>query len=179
MKSKEVLQNKRELANVFRVLMSVSSRISRSFSSLQTSSHLEWYKMRDFFLGQNYVNQDISRALELAAACQHPDAVYLSKILVAKDICKKEQARALFLSQPADDARELCFSELIISRDSWEWDAHRIKPSAELGFAFAQARAVELTFDGEERFQLAQASAGQRERDGFNVMGFLCLGVAF
>jgi hypothetical protein len=39
--------------------------VERFFSCLKQG---DWYKIRDIFFGQNYVQQDIQRALELAAS---------------------------------------------------------------------------------------------------------------
>jgi hypothetical protein len=42
---------------------------------------LAWYKIRDTLLGENHVEQDIRKALELASVCEHPHAVWLTKLL--------------------------------------------------------------------------------------------------
>jgi hypothetical protein len=42
---------------------------------------LTWYKFRDMIVGANDVQQDIKRALELAAFCKYPNAVWLTKLM--------------------------------------------------------------------------------------------------
>lgn len=42
--------------------------------SQMSDSLLEWYRIRDLFLGRNEVAQDVGAALELARNCKHPDA---------------------------------------------------------------------------------------------------------
>jgi hypothetical protein len=52
--------------------------------------HLEqlvaWFKIRDVFFGENYVEQDIKKALELASVCEHPNAVWLTKLFDEHDV---------------------------------------------------------------------------------------------
>lgn len=155
--------------------MSVSSRSSTIFS-LFTPDELalerEWLKIRDLLLGLNNVAQDVKRALELAALCQHRDAVYLTEIFAGKGVNTKEQAREVFLAQPEDEARALCFSELVLSDDIDDWDLLRVRRSAELGFAFGQAMMEDVTKDADQKFRFAQISARKRERDGFRLLGF-------
>ena len=154
--------------------MSVSSRPSPAlslFSPDDSTLACDWYKIRDLFFGRNVVDQDITRALQLSAACQHPDAVYLTKIFDEKDVRTKEEAKEVFLAQAGNDARALCFSEVVMSDFYGAWDMQRVRRSAELGFAFAQARMAEET-DREEMFRHALVSAAQCERDGLYLLGY-------
>jgi hypothetical protein len=59
---------------------------------------LNWYKIRDTLLGQNCCKQDIKRALELASVCEHPNAVWLTKLFCGHDVTSHEEAREVFLS---------------------------------------------------------------------------------
>ena len=43
-------------------------------SSIDLTTQLEYYVIRDTLLGHNFVEQDVKRALELASTCKHPDA---------------------------------------------------------------------------------------------------------
>jgi hypothetical protein len=52
---------------------------SKTFS-LRSSRTPCWYKIRDKLLGQNCVEPDIKEALELASVCEHPNAVWLTKL---------------------------------------------------------------------------------------------------
>ena len=47
--------------------------IIMSSSSEDLALKLEWYEIRDVLFGDNYKNQDVKRALELAATCRHPE----------------------------------------------------------------------------------------------------------
>ncbi len=128
---------------------------------------LEWLNIRDLFLGQNEVQQDVPRALLLAASCEHADALWLTKILDGKSVKTKEGARDIFCSLGDDDARGLCFAELIMTPHVVRWNMQRVRRSAELGYAFGQAM---VYTNGEELFKLANASTIQRERDGFRKL---------
>jgi hypothetical protein len=57
-------------------------------------------------------------------------------------------------------------------RDKWDRDdLAPLRRSAELGFAFAQARMAEKT-EGDEKFKFAELAAAQGERDGFFLLGW-------
>jgi hypothetical protein len=128
---------------------------------------LEWYKIRDTFLGENGVSLNIPLALELASTCQHPDARWLTEACAGKDVKTWKDVKRIFSGQ--NDARALCFLWVFTGADD-----SLLYRSAELGFAFAQARMAEQT-EGEEKFKFAQLAAAQGERDGFYRLG-LCFG---
>ncbi len=155
--------------------MSVSS-CSRSlihsiFSPNELAVELEWLKIRDLFLGQNRIDQDVKRALKLASASRHHDAVYLTKLFEGKDILRNQQAKEVFLAQPDDDARALCFSELVMGSNRHKWSKLRLKRSAELGFAFGQAKFAEA-LNPRRMFPWNRMSSALRERDGFLWLGY-------
>jgi hypothetical protein len=50
-----------------------------------SSSHLEWYKIRDTFFGHNNFSQNIPLALEMTSFCDHPDARWLAEACTGKD----------------------------------------------------------------------------------------------
>jgi len=128
---------------------------------------LEWYGIRDFLLGRNHKKQDVKRAHELAATCRHPDAQWLTGLCSGKDVKTMKEAKAVFLAQGNDDARALCFAALV---DAENEDAPRLRRSAEMGFAFAQARMCFYT-GGLECFTFASRAAAQGEREGFFYLG--------
>jgi len=139
-----------------------------SFSSSDDLAlKLEWYEIRDLLLGKNFKKQDVKRALELAATCRHPDAKWLTGVYEGKDVKTWEEARAVFLAQGNDDARALCFAALV---DEWNLDIPRLRRSAEMGFAFAQAW-MSCHTEELERFSLASRAAAQGEREGFFYLG--------
>jgi hypothetical protein len=47
---------------------------------------LAWYKIRDTFSGDNVVEEDIKKALELGSACEHPNAVWMRKLFGGREM---------------------------------------------------------------------------------------------
>jgi hypothetical protein len=139
--------------------MSVSNLHSRK----ELLQLLEWYKIRDTLLGGNHAKIDVKKALELAAACEHPDAVWLTKLFGGRDVNTKEEAIQAFLCCE-NDLRALCFAAFLGGI------AVEIRRSADLGDAVAQAWMACRT-EGEEGFRWAEKSAAQGERNGFYALG--------
>jgi hypothetical protein len=135
-------------------------------NSIPIATLLEWYKIRDTFFGENNVSQNIPLALELAKACQHPDAQWLLEACAGKDVTTKEDAKRIFPTLDQNDARALCFAWILGDRR----DFTPLRRSAELGFAFAQALLAERSL-GVEKFKFAQLASAQGERDGFFSFG--------
>jgi TPR repeat protein len=136
---------------------------------------LEWYKIRDTFFGENCVSQNIPLALELAAACQHPDARWLSEVCAGKKVTTRKNAKRVFSALGENDARALCFAWFCGDRKDYA-PLHR---SASLGFAFAQAVLAGRS-SGEKMFKFAQMAAAQGERLGVFWLGAcLCNGLGF
>jgi hypothetical protein len=127
---------------------------------------LEWYEIRDRFLGENNQTQNIQKALTLAASCAHPDAQWLSSVCSGRDVRSLRGAAEVFGFFGETDARALCFAWLCGNLE----DLAPLRRSATLGCAFAQAFLAGKSF-GTERFALAQSSALQGERDGFYWLG--------
>jgi hypothetical protein len=140
-------------------------------SSSDLALKLEWYEIRDFLLGENRRARDVKRSLQLAATCQHPEAQWLAELFAGKDVHIVEAVREVFLAH--DDARALCFSSIFL----FPFDDARLRRSAELGYAFAQAKMAGLVFfhgaaADERSFAFAQRAALQGERDGFALLGY-------
>jgi TPR repeat protein len=133
---------------------------------------LEWYKIRDTFCGHNFVSQNIPLALELASACDHPDARWLTEACAGKDVTTREDVKRVFSALGQNDARALCFL--------WCFgvgDLGCLRRSAEHGFAFAQALMADRT-RGEERFKFAELAAAAGERAGCYELGWcFCSGI--
>jgi TPR repeat protein len=136
-----------------------SHRRQRSREDFQQS--LAWYMIRDLFFGQHYVEQNLKKALGLAAVCGHPNAVWLTKLFAGRDVGSPEEARHVFLGCEGDP-RAVCFAALLAGSNDG------IRRAADLGDALAQAR---IAMRGEERFRWAQKSSAQGERDGFVCLG--------
>jgi hypothetical protein len=122
-----------------------------------------WYKIRDLCFGHNNVEINFEKALELAAVCLHPNAVWLTKLFDGRSASTLELATLVF-RECENDARALCFAGMI------GWDDSELRLAAELGDAFAQAMMSAQTH-GEASFRWAEKSAAQGERDGFFWLG--------
>jgi hypothetical protein len=123
-----------------------------------------WYLIRDMLLGENEVKQDFRKAFQLAAICNHPDAIWLTKLFPWWHMRTKKEAIQVFLDCE-DDPRALCFAALL------DDEPRLLKRSAEMGNALAQAERSSTRMD-EKGFQWAQKSATQQERDGFLYLGY-------
>ena len=129
---------------------------------------LGWYRIRDMLFEDNFVtHHDPLGALQLAAACEHPDAQWLTKLFYDHDVKCREEMRDIFVAQ-GDDARALCFAALIVTDDLEDED--KLYRSAELGFAYAQSLVAERS-KRRDGFRLAEKSAAQGERNGFYTLG--------
>lgn len=96
-------------------------------SSIDLASQHQWYKVRDFlFFGS--AKHDVKRALELAAACQHPEARSLTETFAGKNVSTAKDALAVFLEKD-NDAQSLCFAAAL----SVPVDESRLRRSADLG----------------------------------------------
>jgi hypothetical protein len=145
------------------LLRQMSALIQLQRSSNGRQQLLAWYKIRDTLFGNNEARQDIKKALELAAVCEHPDAVWLTKLFGGRDVYTAKQARQVFLGCGKNDLKALAFAGLLGQRED-------LQQAAELGDAYAQSQMGRRT-KGVERFQWAQKSAAQGERDGFWLLG--------
>jgi hypothetical protein len=141
--------------------MSGSVLLHRQLSPEDVQQLRAWYKVRDTLL-----RQTVKKALKLASVCEHPNAVWLTKLFGDRDVGSREEARQVFLDSE-NDPRALCLAGVLGGR------ADEIRQAADLGDAFAQARMAGQTV-GEERFRWTEKSAAQRERDGFYWRGHCC-----
>jgi TPR repeat protein len=143
--------------------MSGSILLHRQLSPEELQQYLAWYRIRDTLCGANDVQQDVNKALELAAVCEHPNAVWLTKLFGGRHVNTNEEARQIFRGCE-NDQRALCFASFLGAVE----EIHR---AADLGDAFAQAWMARQAA-GEERFGWAEKSAAQGERDGFCNLGY-------
>jgi hypothetical protein len=89
-----------------------SSLSSHFTSNRQHLLDLQWYEIRDMFLGFNRVDRNIPLALERAAACEHPDARWLAGVFAGKEVSSEEEATAA-LRAYAQDPRAMCFAAVM------------------------------------------------------------------
>jgi TPR repeat protein len=121
------------------------------------------------------LKQDMTRALELAAACEHNMAQWLTRVVVGKTVSTRREARDIFLALGESDARGLCFAALLLMKNEGkpsDEEVALLRRSSELGFALAQAKMAEVMGDGEDGFRFATLGASQREREGFFYLGY-------
>jgi hypothetical protein len=131
-------------------------------SSLQQESNirqkLAWYEARDLLLGENNMERDVKKALELAAVCGYPEVVWLLKLFVGRDVRTAEDAKLVFVE--LGDTKALCFAALLGRSPN----RRCVEEAAEKGFALAQAKMTEIFFS---HSGWAEKAAAQGERDGF------------
>jgi hypothetical protein len=150
-------------------IMSGPVLLHRQRSPEDLQQLLAWYKVRDMLVGQWQSNPSSSRrehiknVVEVASVCEHPSAVWLTKLFAGRDDVSRKEARQVFLACE-NDSRALCLAGLLGR------DVDEISRAADLGDAFAQAVMTQGT-RGERRVRLAGKSAAQGERDGFYHLG--------
>jgi hypothetical protein len=150
-----------EIFQIIGMLRVVASRHrERSPEALQQRA---WYKIRDTLFGHNYVERDVKKALELAAVCEHPDAVWLTKLFAGRDVSTTEEARQVFLSCE-NDPKALGSAGLL------SHNLDEIVRAADLGDSFVRTWLTWRSIVG-ERYKVAENSAAQGERDGFYYLG--------
>jgi hypothetical protein len=149
-------------------IMSGSILLHRPRSPEDLQQVLAWYKIRDTLFGENGVARNIKKALELASVCEHPNAIWLIKLLGGRDVASRDEATQILLGCE-NDPRALSFAGVLLK------DFEEIRQAAELGDAFAQAWMAWRTGGGAQ-FRWAEKSAAQGERDGFCQLGHCYLG---
>jgi hypothetical protein len=60
-----------------------------------------WYKIRDTLFGKTVSN--IKKALELASACQHPNAVWLTKLFGGRDVAVKRRDKFFLVAKTTEE----------------------------------------------------------------------------
>jgi TPR repeat protein len=127
----------------------------------------EWYKIRDLFLGENYVDRNVVLALKLARSCNHPDAKWLVEVFGHLDgAFSDRKVREICLGRGEQDVRALCFGAL----SCHPLDVQRLTKSAE-SYAYAQAR-LAMHAEAGSRFVVAEKGVKQEERDAFHWFGY-------
>jgi hypothetical protein len=144
--------------------MSVS--VESLFTPNELTLELEWLEARDMLLGENFVGQDLRRALELAAASEHPQCQWLTSLFAGKTVSTVKEACDVFLEEEKKSPASLCFVALL----NWPLDEDLLRECAAMGSTLAQAKMAGMTNE-EEIFRFAKSAASQRERDGFFCLG--------
>jgi hypothetical protein len=128
----------------FLPIMSGSVLSHRQRSPEDVRQLLAWYKIRDTLLQHNCFEKEIKEALELASVCEHPNAVWLTKVFDGCAITE-EEVQLVFLGCE-NDPRAICFAGLLGGR------VDEIRRAADLGDAFAQTNMAWRT-NCQERFR--------------------------
>ncbi len=121
----------------------------------------ELYAVRDLFLGQNYVRQNVELGLALAASCSHPEAVWIYTTFADKEVRTAQQAVDV-LQQLGQDPRALCYLGILKNGGI---DVSLIAQSAALKYSYAYVYMAIMT-RGVERFKWAKLAADAGERGG-------------
>ncbi len=139
------------------------------FSPEQLALELEWFEARDRLLNDNGQKQDVKRALELAAACQHPEARWLTRVFAGKNVTTNEEAKDVFLSQGNNDGLALCFASMLGPKN--EGGIALMQRAAELGSPLAEL-VCSWHGDSNKRFAIALKCSLHGEREGFLALAF-------
>jgi hypothetical protein len=123
-----------------------------------------WYKIRDLVLGTNLRMPNITLALKLAAVCEHPDAVWLTKLFAGRDVKTLDQTKQVFFENKENSVTAECFYAML------GYHLDNMQGAAKKGSALAQAQCAGRT-SGDASLLLAEQSAAQGERDGFYALG--------
>jgi hypothetical protein len=100
-----------------KILMSVSVR--SLFTPDELARDLEWLKARDTLLEDNFVKQDVKRALELASVSQHPQCRWLTSLFAEKTVTTVKEARDVFLADEKKSPASLCFAACSLAQSMW------------------------------------------------------------
>jgi hypothetical protein len=160
----------RKIKNRFSKMRAVQS-IGSLFTASELANEKQWLEARDLLTGRNFVTQNVMRALELAAACPHKEALWLTGVFAGKIVLAGKDVKDVLLLEEKNLPSSLCLAALL----SDPHDTVLLRRSAELGHPLAQALIVRVVSNGEEeKFRLANSSASQCERDGFFWLGYCC-----
>jgi hypothetical protein len=108
---------KREFAN--EKLGFFSQEMASSYShnnGIPLAILLEWYKVRDTFFGQNFVDQNIPLALEMCAS----DARWLSEACAGKDVTTKEDPKRVFSALGQKTLVRSVLFGIAVTRTRWK-----------------------------------------------------------
>jgi hypothetical protein len=136
-------------------------RCCQDHSCADVEQLLAWYNCRE---GHNFLEQNVKKALYLAAASSHPFAVWLTNVFVGWDVGTFEEAYQVLVC--CGDKQAVCFAAFLMG---WSVDNDLLRRAACMGDSLAQAWMAREA-RGRERFALAAKAVAQCERDG-NMCG--------
>jgi hypothetical protein len=93
-----LIQFSEHFCRLFLDIISGSVLLHRQRSPEYLQQLLAWYKIRDTFFGENRFEQAIQNALELASICEHPNAVWLTKLFAGRGVLLVKRQDKFFFS---------------------------------------------------------------------------------
>jgi hypothetical protein len=126
----------------------------------------DWYIVRDTLFGSNKCLQNVKKAFELAAVCDHELARWLLSLFADHTVTNKVEVQQVFLALGNDDARALCFGACMQEPVNMDM----VERAARLGDALAQAT-IAKKGDVQSKWSWAEKAARQGEREGFFELG--------
>lgn len=138
---------------------------------------IEYYKMRDLLFGDNCQVQNITKALELAAQCTHPEAVWLTAVFKDKAVSNRVTAQRILFNtidrstSTREEIRRIRFyigglSDYIVEANG--------ENARAVSLGYIPATVNKYVYPKIHDMQLYFASAQYGERNGFYLYG-MCL----
>jgi hypothetical protein len=102
--------DKATTASSLGLFLSMSVSIQSLFTPDELARELEWLEARDTLLGETPTKHDVKRALDLAAASEHPQCQWLTGLFAQKTVSTVKEARDVFLGDESKSPASLCFA---------------------------------------------------------------------
>ena len=134
-----------------------------------TPEAIAFYKMRDLLFGDNYQQQNIPAALELAAQCTHPEAVWLTAIFKDKKVLNRFDAKHVLNTLPAEVGRTRYYIGGLTPDHSEGNDENSVAKS----LGYIPAAVNKHWHPNPDNMQLYWAAAQYGERHGFYCYGIV------
>ena len=125
-----------------------------------------WYTIRDYLTGENNNNQDIPKALELAKTCDHPDAVWLTRVTSAQTCVQLIND----MKGQIPDRRATCFLAILQDFTPYSYHAQQVQYAADAGYPYAYTVLIEHVHTKNKK-PWAQKAIDLDERNGYYHMG--------
>jgi hypothetical protein len=86
------------------------------------------------------LQQDVQSSLKLAARCEHPNAVWLTRLFEGRDVKTPKKARKVFLEEEKKENQNLGLRLALASVVEWPWLDDVLMRAAKLGDAYAESK---------------------------------------
>ena len=125
----------------------------------------EWLDIRSC-LERCFDEESLCKILKRAATCEHPDAVFLTKVIGnASNTCEVTEM-LINDADKTEDPRSLCFSAVFFDPRLDKVRFKRLKQAADAGYAYAQIKVAEELFKNPAEHASALALATQSAHQG-------------